>query len=156
MKRCRSWFRRQRSYDYRHAAAKCLYCRFHCFSGFEGMRRRISSNPDEIIMPSMSINISCLRRSALPAGWPVLLLCLLLALTTTGVAQRRVDDPDDQEDLNRELWEFARHSSYDSILPYIAAAQKQSKANEIAEIELPNGWRIAPAGTQIEVGRLPY
>ena len=69
---------------------------------------------------------------------------------------RRVDDPDDQDDLNRELWEFARKTSYDSILPYIAAAQKQSKAREIAEVELPNGWRIAPAGTQVEVGHLPY
>ncbi|HEV8588562.1 MAG TPA: bifunctional YncE family protein/alkaline phosphatase family protein [Pyrinomonadaceae bacterium] len=70
--------------------------------------------------------------------------------------QRRVDDPDDQEDLNRELWEFARHTSYDSILPYVAAAQKRSKAGAVAEAELPNGWRIAPAGTQVEVGRLPY
>jgi YVTN family beta-propeller protein len=26
----------------------------------------------------------------------------------------------------------------------------------VAEVELPNGWRIAPAGTQVEVGRLPY
>jgi len=70
--------------------------------------------------------------------------------------QRRVDDPEDQEDLNRELWEFARHTPYEKILPYVAEAQRQSKARESATLELPNGWRIAPAGTQVTVGRLPY
>ena len=70
--------------------------------------------------------------------------------------QRRVDDPEDQEDLNRELWEFARRTSYESIQPYIAEAQRQSKTRQVAEVELPNGWRITPAGTLVEVGRLPY
>ena len=84
------------------------------------------------------------------------LLGAILTLTLPVCAQRRVDDPDDQDDLNRELWEFARKTPYESILPYIAAAQKQSKAREIAEVELPNGWHIAPAGAQVEVGRLPY
>jgi len=78
-------------------------------------------------------------------------------LTTTSViAQRRVDDPDDQEDLNRELWEFARGTPYDSILEYVKEAQRASRATQTAEVELPNGWRIKPAGTQVEVGRLPY
>jgi YVTN family beta-propeller protein len=70
--------------------------------------------------------------------------------------QRHVDDPEDQEDLNRELWEFARQTRYDSILPYLVEAQRQSKARESAAVELPDGWRIAPAGTLVEVGRLPY
>ncbi|PYS83434.1 MAG: hypothetical protein DMF70_06700 [Acidobacteria bacterium] len=70
--------------------------------------------------------------------------------------QRRVDNPEDQEDLNRELWEFARHTPYEKILPYVAEAQRQSKARESATLELPNGWRIAPAGMQVTVGRLPY
>src|SRR2546425_12210103 len=89
----------------------------------------------------------------------VFFVFLLFLLTLPSLAQerqRRVDDPDDQEDLNRELWEFAKHTPYDSILSYIAEAQRRSKANESAEVELPNGWRIAPAGTQVEVGRLPY
>jgi len=108
------------------------------------------------------INISCLRHGLTAfrtrrfrAAW--FLLLLVFAITPAQYAQqRRVDDPDDQDDLNRELWEFARKTPYDSILPYIAAAQKDSKAREIAEVELPNGWRMAPAGTQVEVGRLPY
>ncbi len=94
--------------------------------------------------------------------WPInisifLLLSLLsFASSAQESRSRRVDDPDDQEDLNRELWEFAKHTPYESILPYVTEAQRRSRANESAEVELPNGWRIAPAGTQVEVGRLPY
>jgi len=99
--------------------------------------------------------LTAFRTRRFRAAW--FLLLLVFAISPAQYAQqRRVDDPDDQEDLNRELWEFARKTPYDSILPYIAAAQKDSKAREIAEVELPNGWRIAPAGTQVEVGRLPY
>jgi YVTN family beta-propeller protein len=86
----------------------------------------------------------------------LLVVVLLTAVVTAQQTQRRVDDPEDQEDLNRELWEFAKNSSYESILPYVTEAQRQSKATQTAEVELPNGWRIAPAGTQVEVGRLPY
>ena len=85
------------------------------------------------------------------------LLPLLIATMTSGQQpQRRVDDPEDQEDLNRELWEFARKTPYQQILSYVSAAQKESKAKQIDEAELPDGWRIAPAGQQVEVGRLPY
>jgi YVTN family beta-propeller protein len=70
--------------------------------------------------------------------------------------ERRVDDPDDEEDLNRELWEFAKNTPYESILPYVKEAQRASRATQTAEVELPNGWRVKPAGTQVEVGRLPY
>jgi YVTN family beta-propeller protein len=88
-----------------------------------------------------------------------MLVSLAFALATIASAQerqRRVDDPEDQEDLNRELWEFARNSPYESILNYVVEAQRQSKTRQVAEVELPDGWRIAPAGTQVEVGRLPY
>ncbi len=84
---------------------------------------------------------------------------LIVLLSTTGIAQerqRRLDDPDDQEDLNRELWEFARKTPYEDILPYVAASQRASLPKQTATIELPNGWRIAPAGKQVDVGRLPY
>ena len=69
---------------------------------------------------------------------------------------RRLDDPAEEENLNRELWEFARHTRYRKVLSYVAAQQRKSRANERAEIELPTGWRLAPAGKQVEVGRLPY
>ncbi len=85
----------------------------------------------------------------------ILLAIIVLAVPAVG-QQRRVDDPEDQEDLNRELWEYAKHTPYESILPYIARAQRQSKSQQKAEVELPNGWKITPAGAQVEVGRLPY
>ena len=107
-------------------------------------------------MMSISINTSRLRRAARLSSFFISLLLLLLLTTTSVIAQRRVDDPDDQEDLNRELWEFARGTPYDSILEYVKEAQRASRATQTAEVELPNGWRIKPAGTQVEVGRLPY
>ncbi len=86
----------------------------------------------------------------------ILLSILLAAALLAQDRQRRIDDPDDQEDLNRELWEFARHTPYESIASYIASAQRASRAKQTNEVELPTGWRIAPAGAQVEVGRLPY
>jgi len=49
----------------------------------------------------------------------------------SGEKQRRVDDPDDEEDMNRELWEFAKNTPYESIslLHQRCAADVQSKAN---------------------------
>jgi YVTN family beta-propeller protein len=101
-----------------------------------------------------------MKRSLSPAAAILAMLlssAFLLATIASGQErQRRVDDPEDQEDLNRELWKFARNSPYESILPYVVEAKRLSKTRAIAEVELPNGWRIAPAGTQVEVGRLPY
>src|SRR5437763_15630600 len=91
-----------------------------------------------------------------PARFLIVALSVCLFVTIPSSGQRRVDDPDDQEDLNRELWEFAKHTSYDSIQSYLADAQRKSRAAQTTEVELPNGWRIAPAGAQVEVGKLPY
>ena len=43
-------------------------------------------------------------------------------------SERRLDDPAEEESLNRELWEFARRTPYDRILPYVAAEQRKSRA----------------------------
>ena len=67
-----------------------------------------------------------------------------------------VDQPEDEEDLNRELWEFARKTPYAEALRYVTLAQATAQARRISEATLPNGWKIAPAGAQVEVGRLPY
>jgi YVTN family beta-propeller protein len=66
------------------------------------------------------------------------------------------DQADDEEDLNRELWEFAKKTPYEDALRYVARTQRQAQATAMAEAVLPTGWKIAPAGTQTEVGRLPY
>jgi len=96
------------------------------------------------------------RLATITALISFLSIILVPTVANSQERQRRVDDPEDQEDLNRELWEFAKKTPYDAILPYVAAAQRQSKATQTAEVELPNGWRIAPAGAQVEVARLPY
>lgn len=86
-----------------------------------------------------------------------LLLSVCLLSSTLAFAQDRVaDDPDDEEDLNRELWELGSTTPYEKILAYVAEEQRKSRETVKAEIELPNGWRLAPAGTQVPVGRLPY
>src|SRR5947209_6048591 len=68
------------------------------------------------------------------------------------------DRAEDEEDLNRELWEYVKGTPYEEAMKYVAASQAQARAaREREEVaELPNGWRIAPAGRQVEVGRLPY
>jgi DNA-binding beta-propeller fold protein YncE len=98
-----------------------------------------------------SIERRCFRSLSI-----ALAMILLAVPVASQQPQRQVDDPEDQEDLNRELWEFARKTPYEEILPYVAAAQRASQAKQTAEVQLPNGWRIAPAGTQVEVDRLPY
>lgn len=92
-----------------------------------------------------------------------LLLLTLFAIISTAPAQDSkesrvvgLDQPEDEDDLNSELWEFARKTSYEDAQRYVAAAQVRSQAARTSEVTLPNGWKIAPAGRQVEVGRLPY
>jgi YVTN family beta-propeller protein len=66
------------------------------------------------------------------------------------------DRAEDEEDLNRELWEYVKGTPYAGALSYVAAAQARAQAARVAEAVLPTGWRIAPAGRQVELGRLPY
>ncbi|MFL6254900.1 MAG: bifunctional YncE family protein/alkaline phosphatase family protein [Pyrinomonadaceae bacterium] len=66
------------------------------------------------------------------------------------------DRAEDEEDLNRELWEYVKGTPYASALSYVAAAQARAQAARVAEAVLPTGWKIAPAGRQVELGRLPY
>jgi YVTN family beta-propeller protein len=66
------------------------------------------------------------------------------------------DRAEDEEDLNRELWEYVKGTPYESALRYVAAAQARAQAARVAEAALPTGWKLAPAGRQVELGRLPY
>lgn len=66
------------------------------------------------------------------------------------------DRAEDEEDLNRELWEYVKGTPYASALSYVAAAQARARAARVTEAVLPTGWKIAPAGRQVELGRLPY
>ena len=58
---------------------------------------------------------------------------LVLSISVTAQKpQRHVDDPEDQEDLNRELWEFAKQTPYESILRYVTETQRRSKDRQTA------------------------
>ena len=66
------------------------------------------------------------------------------------------DEAGEEETLNRQLWEAVKKTKYETALRHVAKA-KQTAARSIAErATLPNGWQIAPAGEQVEVGRLPF
>jgi YVTN family beta-propeller protein len=90
-------------------------------------------------------------------------LCLILILSSSSVvaAQARSprdlgpDQPGDEENLNRELWEYARKTPYERALRYVARTQQAARAAAGPDAALPNGWKIAPAGAQVEVGRFP-
>jgi YVTN family beta-propeller protein len=70
------------------------------------------------------------------------------------------DDPANEERFNRELWESIKKTPYSLALAHVARAKAQpgrgpaGAAN--ATLELPTGWKIAPAGASVEVGRFPY
>src|SRR4051794_20968099 len=66
------------------------------------------------------------------------------------------DRAEDEEDLNRELWEYLKGTPYESALSYVSEAQARAQTARVAEAALPTGWKIAPAGRQVELGRLPY
>src|SRR5574338_611686 len=65
------------------------------------------------------------------------------------------DEPEEMEDLTRELWKFARGSGYDRAVRRADASAARFAA-QAPELRLPTGWVLAPAGSQVEVGRLPY
>ena len=66
---------------------------------------------------------------------------------TSTARESAPDQPGEDEKLNQELWNFAKKT------PYPGTVIQQDA--EVA-MRLPNGWKITPAGTQVEVGRLPY
>jgi hypothetical protein len=65
------------------------------------------------------------------------------------------DEPEEMEDLTRELWKFARGGGYDRVVRRANASASRFAA-QAPELRLPTGWVLAPAGAQVEVGRLPY
>lgn len=78
----------------------------------------------------------------------------ILAEKTENERESAPDRPGEEEDLNREIWKFAKGTSYDKVLPSVA--QKQARSTPTKEVRLPNGWKLSPAGSQVELGKLPY
>jgi YVTN family beta-propeller protein len=89
----------------------------------------------------------------------------VLLLTGLAAAQNKddmeFDEPGSEQLLNRQLWEFAKGTSYESVEAYVARAQEKSRAtmNGVEAqnvVPLPTGWKLHPAGRQVQVGHLPY
>jgi YVTN family beta-propeller protein len=73
-------------------------------------------------------------------------------------AQQReiqADDPEDEERLNRELWESIKKTPYEAMRERVARTQREA-GPKAGDIVLPTGWKLAPAGATVGVGRLPY
>src|SRR5262245_392337 len=65
------------------------------------------------------------------------------------------DEPEEMGDLTRELWTFARGKGYDRAVRR-ANASAAKFATQTPQLRLPTGWVLAPAGAQVELGRMPY
>ena len=66
-----------------------------------------------------------------------------------------LDVPGQEQKLNAELWRFARKGSYEVAQKDLEAKHEESRQTIPTEVTLPNGWRMAPAGNQLELGRYP-
>jgi DNA-binding beta-propeller fold protein YncE len=77
------------------------------------------------------------------------------AKKTVMSARSGPDEPEEMEDLTRELWKFAGRRDYDRAVRR-ANASAATFARQAPELRLPTGWVLAPAGAQLELGRLPY
>jgi YVTN family beta-propeller protein len=102
----------------------------------------------------------------------VLTICLLILSVSITQAQIRkpadgkenemeFDEAGSEQVLNRQLWEFAKGTPYESVEAYVARAQEKSRtetngAETQNVVSLPTGWKIHPAGMQVPVGHLPY
>jgi YVTN family beta-propeller protein len=116
-------------------------------------------HPDRIAIPRRNGKDELLNR--LPS---VIICCFLLCLlsphsiraeSSPNSRNLAPDQPGEEEVFNRELWEFSKKTPYEEVENYVERAQQASRATVREYMTLPNGWKIAPPGIQVEVGRLP-
>lgn len=93
----------------------------------------------------------------------ILGLCVVLAWIGTtraqpskGLRDMAPDMPGEDDVLNEEIWHFVRKTPYSEVVKYLETRPKAGGASFFTSLELPTGWRISPAGVQIEVGRFPH
>jgi YVTN family beta-propeller protein len=89
----------------------------------------------------------------------LILFILVDAATAQNTGGNRAgapDQPGDDQDINEELWQFSKKTSYEEAMQHIAQEKKRTKVSPSAEVMLPTGWKIKPAGKQVEVGRFPH
>src|SRR5277367_4715867 len=66
-----------------------------------------------------------------------------------------LDVPGQEQKLNAELWRFAKGTSYQAVQKDLEEKHEESHKSVPKEMRLPTGWRMAPAGNQLELGRYP-
>ncbi len=66
-----------------------------------------------------------------------------------------LDVPGQEQKLNAEIWRFAKNTSYEVVQKNLEVKHEESRNTVPTEVTLPNGWRMAPAGKQLELGRYP-
>jgi len=94
--------------------------------------------------------------------WRAILLLLLAPLWAAQVLAKPAavdrsyvfDSPGDENDLNREIWQQSGRGHYERLLALLK--RRQQSTPRATSLPLPNGWQLAPAGKQVDVGRLPY
>jgi hypothetical protein len=86
----------------------------------------------------------------------LVLSCGAAAQPVTSTRDLAPDQPGDDEVLNEELWQFAKKTPYSEAMEHVRRSSREAGPSLPAQVELPNGWKIAPAGTQVEVGRFPH
>lgn len=87
-------------------------------------------------------------------GWTAALLAVavLRPAAVRGQDFEAPDEPGQDSVLNHQLWEFAGRGPYPER--YLARRHEASRPD--SALPLPDGWRLAPAGTQVPVGKLPF
>lgn len=91
----------------------------------------------------------------LTAAWLIVCCCSVQAQELRNSQAMLPDEPGEENILNRELWRFAKGTPYEMAERHINAARQAQPKAPAAEVVLPTGWKIAPAGRQVGVGRLP-
>src|SRR5690242_19028570 len=88
-----------------------------------------------------------------------LLISLILAMGAPAFADDDdtpgLDVPGQAQKLNAELWRFAKNTSYEALQQDLEKDHEKSQSSVSKEMLLPTGWRMTPAGNQVEVGRYP-
>jgi YVTN family beta-propeller protein len=100
-------------------------------------------------------------RKAILLFFSMLLLFILVsaevaAQSSAGYRAAAPDQPGEDADINDELWQFSKKTPYTEAMQHIASQKKENHILPPAEVILPTGWKIAPAGKQVETGRVPH
>jgi len=88
--------------------------------------------------------------------WSVLLtLISFLSVPAFGKPLTGMDEPGEGELLRHYYWAQAKGTSYTAAKTYAEKSQAESQVTRTHQAALPNGWKLAPAGTSLELGTMP-